>query len=319
LTYIHGYLKRGMIIIKEPVLVIMAAGMGSRYGGLKQIEPIDPEGHKIIDFSIYDAIRANFKKIVFIIKKDIEEDFKSKIGDKISNCIQVEYVYQELNNIPKIYSIPEGRERPWGTGHAILSCIGVIDGPFAVINSDDYYGQSGFKILYEYLTSIEDNKLNYAMVGYKLENTLTDNGGVARGICEEDENNMLIRISERTCIEKREYGPAYTVDGGKTWTNVLGSSIVSMNMWGFSSTILRELNSRFSKFLEEQLPKNPLKAEYFLPEVVGELLTGKKATVEVLKSTDKWYGITYKSDKERVVKEISNLKDLGLYPEKLWE
>ncbi len=310
---------KGRITIKEPVLVIMAAGMGSRYGGLKQIEPIDEEGHKIIDFSIYDAIRANFKKIIFIIKKEIEKEFKDKIEEKISKHIQVEYVYQELENIPKPYSIPEGRVKPWGTGHAILSCIERIDGPFAVINSDDYYGVNGFKILYDYLISMDDKKLTYAMVGYRLENTLTDNGGVARGICDVDENNMLIGIDERTCIEKRNNGAAYTEDEGKTWIEVSKDSTVSMNMWGFSSTILKELNNRFVEFLEKQVTKEPLKSEYFLPEVVGQLLLERKATVKVLKSTDKWYGITYKADKERVMKEIAKLKSNGLYPEKLWE
>lgn len=310
---------KGRITIKEPVLVIMAAGMGSRYGGLKQIEPIDEEGHKIIDFSIYDAIRANFKKIIFIIKKEIEKEFKDKIGEKISKHIQVEYVYQELENIPKPYSIPEGRVKPWGTGHAILSCIERIDGPLAVINSDDYYGVNGFKILYDYLISMDDKKLTYAMVGYRLENTLTDNGGVARGICDVDENNMLIGIDERTCIEKRNNGAAYTEDEGKTWIEVSKDSTVSMNMWGFSSTILKELNNRFVEFLEKQVTKEPLKSEYFLPEVVGQLLLERKATVKVLKSTDKWYGITYKADKERVMKEIAKLKSNGLYPEKLWE
>ncbi|WP_346936651.1 sugar phosphate nucleotidyltransferase [Clostridium sp.] len=308
-----------MITIKEPVLVIMAAGMGSRYGGLKQIETIDEEGHKIIDFSIYDAIRANFKKIIFIIKKEIEEKFKSKIGDEISKYIQVEYVYQTLDNIPKGYSIPEGREKPWGTGHAVLSCMRAIDGPFAVINSDDYYGQSGFKMIYDYLISIDDSELNYAMVGYNLENTLTDSGGVARGICKVDDNNMLIGITERTYIAKLENGPAYTEDRGKTWTSILESNIVSMNMWGFSSTILKELNNRFEEFLEKQVHENPLKAEYFLPEIIGQLLNERKATVKVLKSRDKWYGITYKADKERVVKEIFNLKQMGVYPKKLWK
>lgn len=310
---------KGRITIKEPVLVIMAAGMGSRYGGLKQIEPIDEEDHKIIDFSIYDAIRANFKKIIFIIKKEIEKEFKDKIGEKISKHIQVEYVYQELENIPKPYSIPEGRVKPWGTGHAILSCIERIDGPFAVINSDDYYGVNGFKILYDYLISMDDKKLTYVMVGYRLENTLTDNGRVARGICDVDENNMLIGIDERTCIEKRNNGAAYTEDEGKTWIEVSKDSTVSMNMWGFSSTILKELNNRFVEFLEKQVTKEPFKSEYFLPEVVGQLLLEKKATVKVLKSTDKWYGITYKADKERVMEEIAKLKSNGLYPEKLWE
>lgn len=305
---------------KKPVLVIMAAGMGSRYGGLKQIDPIDKDGHIIIDFSIYDAIRAGFEKIVFIIKKANEKDFKEVIGKRMEKHVQVEYVFQELENLPEGYSVPEGRVKPFGTGHAILSCKDVIDGPFAVINADDYYGPSAYKMIYDYLDShSDDDKYRYTMVGYVLENTLTDNGHVARGVCETDENHYLTGITERTHIEKKEDGAYYTEDDGNTWQQIPEGSTVSMNLWGFSESILKELDARFPKFLDENLEKNPLKCEYFLPTVVNELLDENKATVEVLKSLDKWYGVTYKEDKEYVMNAIQKLKESGLYPEKLWE
>ena len=306
--------------MSKPVLVVMAAGMGSRYGGLKQIDPIDKAGHIIIDFSIYDAVKAGFEKVVFIIKKENEEDFRAAIGDRLSKQIEVAYVFQDLHNLPEGYEVPEGRVKPWGTGHAVLSCIDEIDGPFAVINADDYYGSHAFKMAYDFLsenTDTEDTN-QYMMVGYKLENTLTDNGHVARGVCVTDENGHLQTINERTRIEKKDGGAAYTEDDGETWTMLPEGSTVSMNMWGFSASILKELKDRFAKFLDENVEKNPLKCEYFLPFVVDELLGEKKATVKVLKSMDKWYGVTYKEDKPVVVAAIQKLKDDGLYPEKLW-
>ena len=306
--------------MKKPVLVVMAAGMGSRYGGLKQIDPVDKQGHIIMDFSIYDAVNAGFEKVVFIIKKENEADFKAAIGDRLSKVIDVEYVFQDLNNLPEGYGVPEGRVKPWGTGHAILSCIGTVDAPFAVINADDYYGSHAFQMIYDYLTTHEDDeKYRYTIVGYVLENTLTENGHVARGVCVTDENSYLQKINERTHIEKRGAETAYTEDEGKTWTVIPEGSVVSMNMWGFSESILKELKDRFAKFLDENLEANPLKCEYFLPFVVDELLGEGKATVEVLKSLDKWYGVTYKEDKPVVVAAIQALKDSGLYPEKLWE
>lgn len=302
--------------MKEPVLVIMAAGMGSRYGGLKQIDPVDDKGHLIIDFSIYDAIKAGFKNIVFVIKREIEEDFKEVIGDRISKEVNVRYVYQQLEDIPDGYPFPEGRVKPWGTGHAILSCLGEVDAPFAVINADDYYGSNAFQSIYDFLVSTQDDdKYRYAMVGYVLENTLTEHGHVARGVCEITEEGVLHKIHERTRIEKHDVGARYTEDDGKTWVLIPEGSTVSMNMWGFSCSILKELNKRFITFLEKEVPKNPLKAEYFLPTVVGELLKEEKATVQVLKSTDKWYGVTYKEDKEVVVEAIAAFKEQGLYPE----
>lgn len=302
--------------MKKPILVIMAAGMGSRYGGLKQIDPIDEQGHIIMDFSIYDAMAAGFEKVVFIIKKANEAAFKESIGDRISQKIQVEYVYQELEKLPAGFTVPEGRQKPFGTGHAILCCKEVLDGPFAVINADDYYGKHAYQEIYDYLVSHEDDQLyRYTMVGYALKNTLTENGHVARGICKTDAQGFLTGIDERTHIEKRGTGAAFTEDEGKTWTELSMDSTVSMNMWGFSQSILKELEEGFVEFLKNDLPKNPLKAEYFLPFAVDALLQEGKASVQVLTSQDKWYGVTYKEDKEMVVKAISELKKQGLYPE----
>lgn len=303
--------------MKQPVLVVMAAGMGSRYGGLKQIDPVDKEGHIIMDFSVYDAVKAGFKKVIFIIKKENEADFKAAIGDRLSKHLDVTYVFQDLKNLPEGYEVPEGRVKPWGTGHAVLSCIDEIDGPFAVINADDYYGANAFRMAYDFLTQNqdEDGIYRYMMVGYKLENTLTENGHVARGVCVTDEEGHLQKIHERTHIERHEGSVAYTEDEGKTWIALPQDSTVSMNMWGFSESILKELKARFPKFLEENLPVNPMKCEYFLPFVVDELLGENKATVKVLKSMDKWYGVTYKEDKPVVVAAIQRMKDEGLYPQ----
>ena len=303
--------------MKQPVLVVMAAGMGSRYGGLKQIDPVDKEGHIIMDFSVYDAVKAGFKKVIFIIKKENEADFKAAIGDRLSKHLDVTYVFQDLKNLPEGYEVPEGRVKPWGTGHAVLSCIDEINGSFAVINADDYYGANAFRMAYDFLTQNqdEDGIYRYMMVGYKLENTLTENGHVARGVCVTDEEGHLQKIHERTHIERHEGSVAYTEDEGKTWTALPQDSTVSMNMWGFSESIMKELKARFPKFLEENLPVNPMKCEYFLPFVVDELLGENKATVKVLKSMDKWYGVTYKEDKPVVVAAIQRMKDEGLYPQ----
>ncbi len=307
--------------MKKPVLVIMAAGMGSRYGGLKQIDPIDGDGHIIMDFSVYDAVRAGFEKVIFIIKRENEQAFREAIGDRLSRFIQVSYVFQELDNIPEGFAVPEGRVNPWGTGHAVLSCIDEIDGPFVVINADDYYGVRAFQMAYDFLTDpkAEDAAGRYMMVGYRLENTLTENGYVSRGVCVTDDEGYLRGINERTHIEKRGDGAAYTEDEGASWTELPADAAVSMNMWGFSADILEELKKRFVVFLEENLEKNPLKCEFFLPFVVDELLEEKKATVKVLKSADKWYGVTYKEDKPMVMAAVQKLKDQGLYPQKLWQ
>lgn len=307
--------------MKEPVLVVMAAGMGSRYGGLKQIDPVDQEGHIIMDFSIYDAVRAGFKKVIFIIKKENEQDFRDAIGDRLSDKVEIVYVHQDLNNIPEGFQVPEGRVKPWGTGHAVLSCAEVIDGPFVVINADDYYGTHAFKMAYDFLAQAQEDTVpaQYMMVGYRLENTLTDNGYVSRGVCETDADGYLADLNERTHIEKRDGGAAYTEDDGKTWTSLPGETPVSMNMWGFTGGFMKELVKRFPVFLEKSIPENPLKCEYFLPFVVDELLQEKKAAVRVLTTQDKWYGVTYKEDKPVVVAAIQNLKDQGLYPQGLWD
>ncbi len=306
--------------MKKPILIIMAAGMGSRYGGLKQIDPVDEEGHIIMDFSIYDAVKAGFEKVIFIIKKENEQDFREKIGNRMEERIEVEYVYQDIENLPDGFAVPEGRVKPWGTAHAVLSCLPVVDSPFAVINADDYYGQQAFQMIYDFLSSHEDtDKFQYTMVGYLLKNTLTENGYVARGVCETDANGKLTEITERVRIEKHEDGTAYTEDNGATWTFLPDETVVSMNMWGFTESMMPEIRDRFADFLTKNLTKNPLKCEYFLPFVVDELIQEGKAEVTVLKSKDRWYGVTYKEDKPTVVKAIQSLKDQGLYPQKLWE
>ena len=308
-------------------LVIMAAGIGSRFGGgIKQLEPVGMHGEIIMDYSIHDAIEAGFNKIIFIIRKDIEEAFREVIGERIEAIckklnVEIDYAFQAMDDLPEGVKLPKDRTKPWGTGQAVLACKGLIKEPFAVINADDYYGSHAFKMAYDFLTENEDtaDTYRYMMVGYKLENTLTENGHVARGVCVTDEEGHLLKINERTHIEKHDGGTAYTEDDGKTWTMLPEGSTVSMNMWGFSASILKELKDRFPKFLDENLKVNPLKCEYFLPFVVHELLGQKRATVKVLKSMDKWYGVTYKEDKPVVVAAIQKLKDDGLYPQRLWE
>ena len=305
--------------MKKPVLVIMAAGMGSRYGGLKQIDPVDEQGHIIMDFSIFDAKRAGFEKVVFIIKKENEEDFREVIGKRMAKHMEVAYVFQDLHNLPEGFSVPEGRVKPWGTAHAVLSAIDEIDGPFAVINADDYYGRHAFQTIYDYLSTHEDDdKYRYTMVGYELQNTVTDNGHVARGICQVSADGKLEGIQERTRIEKREGKIAFTEDDGETWTYVPGETLVSMNMWGFTRSILEEIKKGFPAFLEKGLAENPMKCEYFLPTVVDNLEKAGRAEVSVLSSKDKWFGVTYKEDKPVVVEAIRKMKEDGLYPEKLW-
>ena len=307
--------------MNKPVLVVMAAGMGSRYGGLKQIDPVGQHNQMIIDYSIYDARRAGFDTVVFVIKHEIEDTFKSAIGDRLSKVINVKYAYQELTDLPAGYTVPEGRVKPWGTCHAILAARKVVDGPFAVINSDDYYGPEAFREIYQYLESHPDgeNCYEFAMVGYRLGNTVTEHGYVARGVCEEDENHYLIRVTERTRIEKYGSNARFTEDDGNTWTALSGDTIVSMNLWGFTHSFIREAESRFPAFLDKALAENPIKAEYFLPSVVTQLLEEKKARVKVLRSGDKWYGVTYKEDKPVVVAAIAEKTAAGLYPDNLWE
>lgn len=305
--------------MNDPILVIMAAGMGSRYGGLKQIDPVDEQGNKILDFSIYDAIRAGFKKAVFIIKKENEQIFRECIGDAVSKHMKVEYVFQDIKDVPEWFSIPEERQKPWGTAHAIYSCRNIIDAPFAVINADDYYGVEAFQVLYDYLVShSDDDKYRYAMVGYRLGNTLTENGSVSRGVCETNEEGFLVEINERTKIIKTETGAAFSEDDGETYTDISVETPVSMNLWGFYPSIIGELEKALDKFFREKVEKNPLKAECYIPIEVDNLLKADKATVKVLSSKDKWFGVTYKEDKPFVTASIKALKDNGVYPENLW-
>jgi len=305
--------------MNKPTLIILAAGMGSRYGGLKQMDPVDEYGNLIIDFSIYDAKRAGFEKVVFIIKKQNEEEFKKCIGNKISKYMQVEYVFQELSIVPDFFEIPEGRVKPWGTAHAVYCCRDVVKEAFAVINADDYYGVDAFKSLYNFLIShTDDEKYRYAMVGYELGNTLTENGSVARGCCVTNQDGNLETITELTHIEKRGDHAEYTVDG-ENFHAISFDTTVSMNMWGFTPSILNELSSAVKAFFMHEVEKNPLKAECFLPIEVDKLLKAEMATVQVLTSADKWFGVTYKEDKPFVMESIQELKNQGVYPEKLWE
>jgi len=298
----------------------MAAGMGSRFGGLKQIETIDEAGHIIMDFSIYDAKRAGFEKVVFIIKEEHDQLFREAIGNRVEKFMEVTYVYQSLDRIPTGLTVPEGRTKPYGTGHAVLCCKDVVTGPFAVINADDFYGSQAFLKLYQFLSNNnDDEKYRYCMVGYELENTLTENGFVSRGICEIDENNYLTGIVERVRVERQEDAVAFTEDEGVTWTTIPEGSIVSMNMFGCTQSMFDELEARFYIFLTRGIEVDPLKKELFLPTVVNELIAEQKATVEVLRSTDNWYGITYKEDKKEVEVAIQKMKKEGIYPEKLWE
>ena len=307
--------------MNNPVLVVMAAGMGSRYGGLKQLDPVGNHGQLIIDYSIYDARRAGFETVVFVIKRELEDAFKAAIGDRLSKVIDVRYAYQELSDLPEGYSVPEGRVKPWGTCHAILAARDVVDGSFAVVNADDYYGPEGFREIYDYLAANPDRPgcYEFAMVGYRLGNTVTENGSVARGICEEDEHNFLVRVTERTRIEAEGADARFTEDGGETWTHLSGDTVVSMNLWGFTRSFMDEASARFPAFLDKTLAENPLKGEYFLPSVVTQLLDEHKARVKVLRSADKWYGVTYREDRPVVLKAIADMTASGLYPDNLWE
>lgn len=300
--------------MNNPELVIMAAGMGSRYGGLKQIDKVDEDGHIIIDYSIYDAIKAGFRDVTFIIKKEIEKDFREVLDAHLEGKnINVKYVYQEIDKIPEGFEVPDGRRKPWGTAHALLCCLGTVNAPFAVINADDYYGNHAFEKIYNFLKNTnDDGKYHYAMVGYRIKNTVTEQGTVSRGICEADENGMLKSIVERTKIGIKDGGIYYTENDVDY--DLDPETLVSMNLWGFTTSYLEECKKRFPKFLEENLPKNPEKCEFFLPSVVSDLVEEGKADVRVLDNTDKWYGVTYKEDKEAVVNAFRELKKTGIYP-----
>lgn len=300
--------------MKEPALVILAAGMGSRFGGLKQITPVDDFGHAIIDFSLFDAYRAGFRKVVFIIKHEIEDDFKAIVGRRAEKYFDVKYVFQQLDRLPAGYSVPEGRVKPWGTGHAVMCAADAVDGSFAVINADDFYGRTAYTALYDYLTSGKpDNE--HAMVAYLLRNTVTESGHVARGICQV-ENGLLTDVVERTHIEKRGSDGAYTEDG-TTFVPLSGETLVSMNCWGFSHSMMDELIKRFPAWLDENLPKNPLKCEYFLPFVANALIKDGEGSVRVLNCHETWYGITYKDDLAPFRAAVARMRADGIYPERL--
>lgn len=305
---------------EKPTLIIMAAGMGSRYGGLKQVDRITDTGEIIMDFSMYDAMMAGFERVVFVIKEEHRQLFEELAGNRAGKYLEVDYAYQRLEDIPSGVQIPQGREKPWGTAHAVLSCRDLVKGPFAVINADDYYGPGAFNSVYEYLTENQDtDKFNYCMAGYKLENTVTENGHVARGVCEIDEKGYLKQVTERTKIMRIEDSIAYTEDDGKSWTTLPENTIVSMNFWGFSQSMMSELEKGLEGFFETVVKENPLKGEYYLPSAADRLIKEGKARVKVLTSHDKWYGVTYKEDKEDVKNALESMKDKGFYPEKLWK
>lgn len=305
--------------MEKPVLVVMAAGMGSRYGGLKQIDPVGSCGEAILDYSVYDARQAGFQTVVIIIKEAIRADFMATVGARLAKSgMEIRYAYQEIEKIPAPFTVPAGRTKPWGTGHALLCAKEVIgNAPFAVINADDYYGKSAFVSAYQALSQPR-GEYDYLMVGYELGKTVTDNGSVARGVCETDEKGFLTRITERTRIEKYSGGIHFTEDG-ETWTDLPADTTVSMNMMGLMPSFLEELEARFPAFLEKAEKENPLKGEYFLPSVVMQLLGEKKATMKVLSSADRWHGVTYAADKPVVVAALAEMTRRGQYPDGLWK
>ena len=303
--------------MNKPVLVVMAAGMGSRYGGMKQIDPVGPNGQVIMDYSLYDARRAGFETVIFVIKHEIEDAFKAAIGDRVAKAMNVKYAFQQLDELPAGVAVPEGRVKPWGTAHAVFCAREAIDGaPFAVVNADDYYGKAAFKVIYDQLAATTDPHA-YCMVGYELGKTVTENGSVARGICQVNANGYLEEVIERTHIETYPGGIRYLENG--IYTDVSPDTIVSMNMWGFMPSFLDELEGRFSAFLKEALKTNPLKCEFFLPLPITQLIQEKKATFRVLSSPDRWFGVTYAADKPMVVNALKAMTDAGKYPDGLWK
>lgn len=305
---------------KEPTLIIMAAGMGSRYGGLKQVEKMTEAGEIILDFSLYDAMMAGFKRAVFVIREEHREIFRELVDERAGRFMEIEYAYQKLDDIPEGVEIPEGREKPWGTGHAIYACRNLIDGPFAVINADDYYGPGGFASIYDYLTEHSDGEqMELCVAGYLLKNTITENGHVARGVCEADEAGYLTSITERTKIMRRPGGIAFTEDDGQTWTTLPEDTLVSMNFWGLSGKMIDAIADGIDAFFRDVVPGNPLKGEYLLPSIIDEQIHAGKARVKVIPCHEKWCGVTYKEDTEDVRNELQAKKDKGYYPEKLWK
>ena len=303
--------------MRSPTLVIMAAGMGSRFGGPKQTTPVDDAGHFILHYSLFDAHRAGFRKVVFIVKPGMEAEFAEALGPGVAAQFDVRFAPQALDALPEGYTVPDGRQKPWGTAHAVLCAAGEIDGPFAVINADDYYGVTAFQVLYDFLAA-DRPESEYAMVGFRLKNTVTEHGSVARGVCEV-ENGLLRGVTERTKIVKRGADAAFTEDDGETWTELSGDTLVSMNFWGFTPLYLYELARRFPAFLENEVPKNPLKSEYFVPSVVNAQLQEGSASIAVLDTPDAWHGVTYPEDLPGVKAALKALTDAGTYPENFWK
>ena len=301
---------------KDITLIVMAAGMGSRFGGLKQIAPIGKNGEILLDYSVYDAVKAGFNKVVFVIKHAIEQDFKAVTAKHIEKMVKTEYVFQEIDGLPEGFTCPADRTKPWGTAHAVACCRGVVEGPFAVINSDDFYGRGAYEAIFRFLTESEAPH-HYAMLGYQLRNTVTEFGSVARGVCHV-QDGMLLDITERTKIFKRGQDAAYTEDG-ETFVPLSGDTQVSMNFWGFTPEILDEIWNAFPAFLAENLPVNPEKCEFYLPTFVGSRLAEKKVSVRVLPCMETWHGVTYKEDLDSVKSAIGALKREGKYPARLWE
>ncbi len=306
--------------MKKKTLVIMAAGLGSRFGagaGKKQVTPVDDAGHLIIDYSIYDAIRAGFEKVVFVIKPESREMFHQVIGSRVEKHIEVAYAYQTLEKfLPEGFSIPEGREKPWGTGHAALCARDEVPGAFVVINADDFYGRDAYEAASRFIDE-SDDETEHAMVGYNLRNTMTPFGSVARGVCTKDENGNLVSVVERTKIEARGEDAAFTEDG-ETWTPISGDTTVSLNLWVFKNSIFDEMQARFANFLKDEIASNPLKKEYYLPSVSNQLLTEKKAAFKVLPTKARWFGMTYLEDLPNTKANIAKMKENGEYPENLW-
>ena len=302
----------------KPTLLVLAAGMGSRFGGLKQIEPIDEQGHVIIDYSIFDAKRAGFEKIVCIIKPEIEADFEDRIGRRIRPFVNLEYAYQTPDKLPAGYSIPEGRVKPWGTAHAILCAKDQLDAPFAVLNADDFYGADAFQKIFDYLNQERDES-DYAMVAYQLGNTLSDYGSVARGVCEVGENGKLATLTERLRIVKQGDAAAFTEDDGATWEPLAFDTPVSMNLFGLQRSVLDEFEKRFPAWLDINLPVNPLKCEYLLPRVLDDLMKEGLITIEMLTTTARWHGVTNRPDLPILQAAIRKMQDDGLYPVELWK
>ncbi len=302
--------------MEKPVLIIMAAGMGSRYGGLKQMDPVDEYGHMLMDYSVFDAKRAGFERIIIVIKPEMEALFEEKIGSRLRKHVRVDYAFQQLADLPDGFSIPDGRSKPWGTAHAVLSCRDLVHGPFCVINADDYYGGHPFRTIFDFLTA-DTAPDRHAMVGFRIENTLTENGYVSRGVCSMDGESRMTGIKECLHIVPAEGGAVYSGDDGDVF--IPDGTIVSMNFWGFRYSMMEEIRDRFSGWLRENLPANPLKCEYFLPLIPNALIAEGKASVTVLPTDERWYGVTYHEDRDSVVAALKAMRESGKYPKKLWE